>query len=485
MALVNPQGLYSGGNVQFDSSPYVQFEYNMLAKKRAKDEALNQYFNELGSKINTAGVRQQDLDGEHGGINRDIQNWQSNWIKNKEAIKKGGMAQQAHMRQYQDILRRVGQSKERAKTLLEMGKAKFEGKYDPDDDDLNVMDKVNRSIYDPGSYKDDGVSEYGWGDTSPAVGQFDALKQSQFWGAAERGSERGKVYDFKSQRVDPSTGKAIVPFSEQFAPEQVRQIAENAGGLLASSREAKKHYQKMLKDIDAPTFERLNKAYRSVYGEKDMPDTPEKLAKADAILRATTPSKSGEEAFTDLNTANKIWQDRRRQTQQDAFARIKFRKSLGGSDDEDDDTHPGNVFIQESLDAIEEGDMGKVQKTLATLEKGGKYIDFNAKVDGADIVVSYKVPEGVDSEGDVVGGQVITRRFKNDENLPQQLKGFYQASTGADNKFEKSPLPKKKPAAAPKTYSYKGKTYSEQQLSDAAKKSGMTVEEYKKELGIK
>ena len=93
MALINNPDVYTGGNVVFDNSIGLDLAAQLQAKKAAKDEALNQYFNDLPNKINTAGVRKQDLDDpKYGGINREIEAWRTNWLQNKDAIKKGGLS---------------------------------------------------------------------------------------------------------------------------------------------------------------------------------------------------------------------------------------------------------------------------------------------------------------------------------------------------------------------------------------------------------
>lgn len=347
MALRLPDNLYTAGAVTFDSSPSVNLYNQLLLRKQARDEALNQYFNQLPAKLNTAGVRTQDLSGQQGGINNDIENWRQNWLNNKEAIKKGGAAQQQYMAQYQDILRKIEQSKQRAKTELEIGKLKLENKYNPDDDDIHVLDKIGRSIYDPTSYKEDEVSEYGLGDLSPAVPQFDVNRQNQFWTAATRGLSPNKKYDEANIRRDAITGNAIVPFTESFNDEQIKQIGANARSLIRGDKSAAKYYGKMLSDVDHfGDWQRLNKQYQSVYGDKSFADTPEKLAEADIILRAKQPQKTGEELRLDREAANKNAIDRLKL--QDTLIRGRQRASASAQ--------PGTVNdvygrIEESLNA--------------------------------------------------------------------------------------------------------------------------------------
>lgn len=303
MAIQNDPRLFTGGSVVLDSSPSVNMYNNLLLRKQAKDEAVNQYFHSLEKNLNTAGVRKQDLAGEQGGITDDINKWRQMWMENKDVIRKGGLPQQEYMSRFQDIMRKIQQSKDRAKTELEIGKAKFEGKYEPDDDDIKILGAMGKSIYDPTSYKQDGVSEYGIADLSANVPDFDANKQNQFWTAATKGYEAGKVYDNNAQRTDKTTGKVYVPFKEVFSPDQIKSIADKAGDMAMSDRSAKKYFQKLLDSPNRADWDKLNNAYQSVYGKNNFVETPKHVAQAEAIMRMGIAQKQGEEPITDQQQA--------------------------------------------------------------------------------------------------------------------------------------------------------------------------------------
>jgi hypothetical protein len=293
-----PSNLYKGNAVVVNAMPYVQYAEKLKNERTAKDEALNQYYSKLGDSLNTAGVRKQDLDGENGGILRDIAAWKSGWMANKGNIKNGGAAQQGSMSDYQKILNRISQSKERAKIELSMGKDKFDGKLDPNDDDLKVIESIGKSIYDPSSYKTDGVTDYGYNDLSASVPDFDPAKQNTFFNAAMNGI---KLKNNESNaRVNKLTNQVYVP--QQFNDEDIKGIAENAGNLFEGSKEAQKHYKK-LQHNDA-VMQDANKAFKSVYGEMAEINSPKDLAKADAIIRAK--NKTDETEVTDFRERERI-----------------------------------------------------------------------------------------------------------------------------------------------------------------------------------
>ena len=341
MALQYDPRLYTGGNVVFDTSPTVEYAQRLQAKKQAKDEALNQYFNDLQTKINTAGVRVQDLSSPQGGINDEIEKWKQDWLLNKDSIKKGGLPQQEHLSKFQNILRRIDQSKNRAKTELEIGKAKFEGKYDPDDDDLNILGNIGKSIYDPTSYKQDGVSEYGWQDLSPAVPQFDALKQNQFFTAATKGMQPGEKINEAGKRSDPTTGKVFVPYETRYNPDQIKTIADNAAKMVQGDKSAMKYYKRLSEDVDQ--LDDLNKALQSVYGSRVFVTDAQSAAAADAILRSQLSVKTGEKDYTDIEAQRKREMEdfKVKQAIQDKYSkgRMNYAKALklesGGEGDDE------------------------------------------------------------------------------------------------------------------------------------------------------
>tara|TARA_R110000868_G_scaffold180622_4_gene421269 strand:+ start:435 stop:1898 length:1464 start_codon:yes stop_codon:yes gene_type:complete len=91
MATINPSNLYSGGNVNLDSTPFVKFALAQEAKKAAKDEALDKYFAEKNGKLTSTGMRLQEVPAL-AALKQQITDY---GIKNKKSIhdlKDGGKA---------------------------------------------------------------------------------------------------------------------------------------------------------------------------------------------------------------------------------------------------------------------------------------------------------------------------------------------------------------------------------------------------------
>jgi len=338
MALQNDPRMFTGGAVVFNSNPTVQFQAQQLAKKQAKEEALNKYFDDQLKSVNTEGLREIDLrdpEKKGRGIADRIETWANNWKSNKESILKGGDAKMKSDMELQDIRRQIAETKAGRTFFGDLGKAKAEGKFDPDEDELKLLDKVSLPVYDPRSKKPDGTP-YGWGDVAPVVPEFDAKKQNEYWSAVTSGIKPGVVYDYDKAKVNKQTGQLIVPAKEAYSPGQIKAMSERAGGIAMNDESIRKHFKKILDSPTSEEWERLNKAYQSVFGTDKMATTEKQLAEADAIIKGSVPAKEWNDK--DIDYAQRL-ADRRLE----AAYRSALIASRGGGNNETGKT-TGNVF---------------------------------------------------------------------------------------------------------------------------------------------
>jgi hypothetical protein len=322
-----PQGLGNQFTAVVDTTPLMQFNLQQKAKRQAMEDATAQYFDKELRELNPNGVR----DVHKSGIVADINDAKAYWMQNKEKVMKGGLERAEFEKKMQNAAYNIQKAKDRDKFLLELGKAKFEGKYNPEEDDLKVIENVGKSIYDKSSYKDDGVSDYSWGDLSTSIPDFDADKQSKFWTAATKGLSAGKVYDYSKSKTNPTTGQVVVPFQKVFSGDQVKQIGQEAAQLIGSDKSAKKYYNKILNNPDSEQWQKLNEAYQRTFGKDKIVSTPEQAAAADAIIRASIPVEQGEEQ--ELNYA-----------QRQADKRLNINLNLAGRGSGGGNQVAGNAF---------------------------------------------------------------------------------------------------------------------------------------------
>lgn len=322
MALINPSNLYSGGQGILDSNRYVNFIANHEAKKQAQEEASTQYFAKLPEKLNLAGVRKQDLlDPETGrGITKEIEDWQTEWMRNKELIKKGGLPQQQYMAKFQQIANNIQKSKDRAKFELELGKSKFEGKFSPRQKDMGIITAIGKSIYDPNSYKPDGVSEYGFQDLSAAVGTMQPKDLLTFKKAAIGANK--PEYDAAAGGIRMGdSGKILV--TKRYKPETIKSIGEQAAALASTSGKAQNYFEDLMEIPEE--VEKATKALQQFVGPNELPDTPAKMAKG--IMMAEALAYKAEEEEKDVEAERRFRKQMQDERLAAALRNLKLREA--------------------------------------------------------------------------------------------------------------------------------------------------------------
>lgn len=297
MALITPRDLYTGGAVTFNSSPYVNFAANLMAKKQAKDEALDQYYQNLNKSINPAGVRTQDVPGFMEKTNA-LQNY---WQQNKDAIKNprldGGRSQTEYNSRYQDIQGYINQSKNE-----ELRKKPFIDILADPDKRERITDKMLYDVHlhdlpltDPSRKSFDITQE----DFNPKL-----LSPEEFQKFNE-GIGKGVNVD-KNEIVttpDPNDRFSnIVTTSARYSPEKLAAIGNEAKDAYTTNRRVsytfeQSHPFKEWKQEHEPQFNKLNEIHRQVYGT-DITDN-EDLYAASILQKKLEPvvTATKEDAF--------------------------------------------------------------------------------------------------------------------------------------------------------------------------------------------
>lgn len=304
MALHNPSTLYSGGNVQFDATPTINLYANLMAKKQAKDEAIDEYYRKLPGTLNNAGMRDQDIEG----FNNEVLSLQQEYNKNKAQIRKGTTPEALNYDQHlRRITEAINNSKNAAKTDLTLGTMRIKGENEHIFEDPNFMvahQQHTLPVWD----KNHKALDLGTIAVPPKP--LDADAQNKIWNTVTNGIKpTGKEYDESKQTTNPVTMLTAVPYVKKFKQQQIEGIAENMGNLAKSDKSVYAHFNKILNNADEQTLNTLAKAYSSVYPDVKVNQggktfnvsqfwtdpTPDKVAQASAILRANTPQEEGED----------------------------------------------------------------------------------------------------------------------------------------------------------------------------------------------
>jgi hypothetical protein len=142
MALQNPNNLYTAGAVVFNTQPSTNFAIQLMAQKKAKDEALDEYYRKLPQTINEAGMRDQD----RPGFMQKVGEMQQFYLQHRDAIKDprrdGGAAQYNFEKLYRGVKGYTEESKSAAKTALELGKLRFNKEFSYVFDDPDTIHRI-------------------------------------------------------------------------------------------------------------------------------------------------------------------------------------------------------------------------------------------------------------------------------------------------------------------------------------------------------
>jgi len=320
MALINPSNLYSGGTAVLDSTPYLRMALQQRARKQAMEDAMYQHYSELPNKINTAGVRYQDLDNEYGGINQDLNKARDYWIQNKAAIMKGGVEQQNYNKMLQGVSQAADQSKQAAKMQLQIGQSFFSGKHKPRGKDLEISNAIDQPIQSPHHYKNADIRQpYEITDFSVGAPNYDSNKQKQYDAAVI-----GKIKPQKllHQEEDPVTLKVRNTYGYQ--PEHIAQAAQNAAQIVDDDQTLYNHFEGLM---DNPEYiKTASEALSKIKGQPVIVQTPQELA---AGLKAAELSAATEKADeTNLAAINAFKADQ--QAKRLAAALKKQREAEAG-----------------------------------------------------------------------------------------------------------------------------------------------------------
>ncbi len=271
MGVINPAGLYSGGQGLFNSTPFVQMYQRQEALKSAKDEALDKYYQKLPTSINPAGLRTQDTDGFMARMDeiRDFYN------KNKAAIKDPskdrGKAQSEYQNRFTDAKVYVGTSKqeELKKKPLVAVIADPNKRQMVMNDDLQKLHLHDLPLDDPQRQSFD-FSQLDFNPKELTPPQRDAYRKSLAAGFKPSESVGEPVKDHKNLTLTYN-------YKKEWKPEDLKQMADKAVTNALTDRQIGYDAHRSWDIIkDHPDeFNKYNQIYKGIYG-KDI-EHPEEL----------------------------------------------------------------------------------------------------------------------------------------------------------------------------------------------------------------
>jgi hypothetical protein len=466
----------------------MAFYERQQLRQQAKQDALDNYFRDLGKNITSSGMRSQDVPG----LLQKNKDWQQYYQQNKSAILNpkldNGQAYSTYMSLYQDQLGHINQSKEALKTMDEVGKLRINPQTSYVSDDPHFMEQIQKHELPIGDPNRQGINlaTMALPDKPIDTKELDAYNKYLTGGISH-----DKI---PGQTENIGNFKTRTPIYSQYSPENQKVIGEHAANAYDTDRRWRNEANKVFKNLmhDPTEYEKYNSKFKSLYGS-DI-DSPKEAWIAKGILdnnMKATEYKEGEDvygrsiALDKLRTANDLWLAKEKAKIPSAdvemnnawlegYWRNRIQPAKQGQPTKfADPDHPLQMKIGYEL---------KPDKVmLDALAKGGRqpdavYVTTNNEIQP----VFYEYEEIHDDKGKKIGVQVKTdqsgqpvpdKDLSKPMDLEQAListgyktlskgKAFSQTMSNIVNSGES------KPQAKQKSYSINGKSYTHKQLND-------------------
>lgn len=432
-----PAQPYSEFQGIFDFMPYIKA---IEAKKKAQDEALTKYYKGLDLKVNTAGVRSQDLIDPKDptrGIQADIDKAKEYAINNRVAIAKGGPEKIEYDRMIKQIELMADRSRNTGALEKDMGKAYFEGTYRPKSRDLNVLNKLGLSIYDTNHYQEDGITQYGWQNTSKYIPALNANERATFQksliGPATLVSDYTKSKKFKDYTIVPKF----------YTKESLKSAADGAMTFIepGSSDPYKiklENYYDDLKD-NAQFLAEVTPLFKQYYGQDREILTSQDAAAAD-ILREYSKAQ-GEEKFAPKSKGTS------KAAQAQTGGEIRYLlQEYNNSNGIDLDVTVKGVTKRRRLVPVSEIDPGHYN--IITDDGSVEPITINDKQpDGSYIRRQYFIVDPATNDWYGAGNTKISNEAVKDRYVEKYASSAYKGKAGTKAKEATPGVSAKKPSA--------------------------------------
>lgn len=262
--------IYSGGAVEFDSTPTVNLANQIMNRQMAKSEALEQHYQNQFKNVNPAGMRTQDIPQFTAKVNE----WQQFYQQNKKAIRNprldGGKAASEFQARMQDAVALTQQSKNEQKKYEDLVPLL----RDPEkrsripESFLQGLAAHELPLGDPNRKSLD-LSTLNF-DAKP----FDVTMQQKYLQGAQQGLKMDE--QITGVTTDPKSFMQTVTTTSSLGPEAKGAIQSRAAGAYVSDPSFKSFIDEQAANPNM--VKQYNDVYKKAYG-KDI-STPEDLAAA-------------------------------------------------------------------------------------------------------------------------------------------------------------------------------------------------------------
>lgn len=266
MAVRNPEALYSGNANVFNFTPIIQYHQRQEAIKRAKEEAIDNYYRDQTKNLTPAGMRAVDIPDFIEKKNR----WQNFVTQNKNFLRnpsldKGNAAREANYL-FNDVLGHSAMSVDAGKDIHEINKLRT----NPQLVDLLDNDEISKGI-EQSSLP---VTNANYKPFNASNVQIDAkpFNTNDYLKHVTNGIKMGDLIE--NVETDPRTLQKTTTIKSTYDKDALENLNSRAQATYLADRKARN----FVKEIEAnpQLHNRLNDVFKSTYGV-DIQDPSELL----------------------------------------------------------------------------------------------------------------------------------------------------------------------------------------------------------------
>lgn len=431
MALSNPNNLYSGGAVIFDSRPFTNFYLQSMARKRAREDAVDNYYRDLGKSLTPTGMAANDVNDFVSKKNQ----WQQDAIQNRRVLSnpKDPAYAEAISRNnylYNDALEHAETSKSKVKDL-------FQGRTLIKPDHPFTESSV-AALHDAGLPITQGYKNLDFSSLAYDEKPFEIADQQKYYKNALTGINLGSFVD--KIDVNAKTHGKTVTTSFKYEPQALESLYDRAYTDLRSSQTLQKFVHNNLNNEF--TYNALNPTFKEAF-KRDIQSDEDFLAASLLTHAKTEYTKEIEQGFNQFQGMS-LWAQNQKIDPSEVYAQsIVQAGNIAASTG--DVSQLRNVASQLFT--------GNGQRRLGNKEKDVTYKVTNGRPSvnittypltdserEKDYIIKAQAVKDGNMKPDALNIEGLTSTFYLDEAMPQlisKLKGQYQSVIGGDVGAEK------------------------------------------------
>lgn len=368
---------YAVGAVVFDSTPYTNYFLRQEAETKAREEALNKYFQDMDATISPTGM---DVESDFPALEAMRENWRKYGLENKELInskRDGGKAYVQFMRMFGDMKGYIEQSKQKVGQIQEYNKFRMNNPDSIIDEEfianvdrtrqpikkvvsMMLGNQVGRVVVDNQDWKPIDFTEF---EAVKPLSPNELIATRKSYSANIKPSLN--IESTRKSERDPLSD--IITTVSAFDPEQLKTIGSVAGGdydankrLRVTVRGAKPSPEEM---------QMLTAGFQSVYGPEAKIDTPKDLYVAQAILDHVGQQSTEKEV---VNNTRKQQQEEAQQMRLASYKSSLDRQEAAYKESLKQGTE--NTWLEKQIQNLENDPL----EVLSTKKPSGE--SFNVKV---------------------------------------------------------------------------------------------------------